>query len=106
MLPAYTLTVTELLSPVVIPATPLNAGVPLASVALFAGAVSVTTGAVVSTTNVCAALAPVLLAASTCVACAVYVPAASAGDPSIVHVPPLRVATRVCTGEPVTTEPL
>ena len=42
---------------------------------------------------------------SVCVACAVYVPSASAGEPSIVHVPPLRVAVRVCTGEPVAAAP-
>jgi hypothetical protein len=69
------------------------------------GVVRVTTGGPLIV-NVFALLVPVLPALSLCVACAVYVPAASAGEPSIVHVPPLRVATRVCTGAPPTTEPL
>ena len=70
-----------------------------------AGAAIATAGAVVSTTNVLAALVPVFPAVSACDACAVYVPSASAGEPSTVHVPPLRVAVSVWTGEPVAVAP-
>src|SRR3954451_6662005 len=54
--------------------------------------------------NVCAALVPVLAAASACVATAVYVP-----SPRVVtlvdHVAPLRVTERVRTGVPLAAVP-
>ena len=89
------------------PAAPLSVGVVSLVLELpLAGVVSVMAGGVGSTVNVCGALNPVLPAASVCWACAVYVPAASAGEPLIVHVVPLRVAVRVWTGAPATVEPL
>ena len=92
-------------SPAAIPATPLNVGVVSFVELPFAGVVSVIVGGVGSTVNVCGALKPVLFAASVCCACAVYVPAASAGEPSIVHEVPDLVATRVWTGAPDTVVP-
>jgi hypothetical protein len=64
-------TVTDALSPVRLPAAPLYVGVVSLVRVPSAGRVSVTTGAVVSTTNVFAALVPLLPAASLCVAWAV-----------------------------------
>ena len=72
-----------------------------------AGVVNVTPGAVVSMVNVFAELVPVLPAATSCVACAVYVPSGSAVA-SIVYAPvvPLRVAGCVCSSAPSVDEPV
>lgn len=51
LVPAYTLTVTLAVSPTALPALPPNVGSVVASVALLAGCVSVTFGAVVSFTS-------------------------------------------------------
>ena len=88
------------------PAVPLMAGVVSFVLAPSAGVVSEILGGVGSIVNVCGALNPVLPAPSDCCACAVYVPAPSAVVAVIVHVVPVRVALSVCTGLPLTEEPL
>ena len=77
------------------PATPLNVGVVSFVELPFAGVVSVIVGGVESTVNVCGELNPMLFAASLCSPAPCTCPAASAGEPLIVHEVPERVATRV-----------
>ena len=56
-------------------------------------------GALLSTRKVRAELVPVFPAASTCTACAVYVPSGRLLG-TIDQAPPLRVAASDCSGEP------
>src|SRR5206468_1077594 len=97
---------TVALSPARMPAVPLKVGVVSLVELPLAGVTRLTTGAVVSTTNVLSVLVPVLPAASDWEARAVYVPSGRAAESTVyAPVPPLRVAVRVWTAEPDTVEP-
>jgi hypothetical protein len=92
-------------SPVAVPAAPENVGFVTLDEDPFAGAVMVTTGAVVSTVNVLADDNPVNPDEFDCDACAVYRPAASAVVAVTDHFPADAVALSVCAGVPDTLAP-
>src|SRR5581483_4848712 len=83
------------------PAVPANAGVESLTVEPFAGAVIVTLGAAVSTTNLFTPDVPVLPAPSDCAACAEYWPSANPVDGVTDQEVPDRVADNVCTNVPL-----
>jgi hypothetical protein len=87
---------------------PEKVGVRLLVTVPFGGCASVIDGAVTSTVNVLAALEPVFPALSDWLACAVYVPSASAVVASTLYAPfsALRDAVSVCTGVPAAAEPM
>ena len=98
--PAKISIVTVVESPVALPAVPAKLGVVSVVDAPSPGTVTVTAGAVVSTTNVLGALTP--SGPSVCVwrARAVYVPSASAVASTAVHPVPVRVTLSSRTGVP------
>ena len=87
---------------------PANVGVVVVDELPFVGAVIVTVGGVVSTVHVTAGLVPVFagVVLSDCVACAVYVPSASAAASNVQVPPPLTLGVSVWMGEPVAVPPL
>src|SRR5215207_6251125 len=97
--PAQTFTVTSLESPAAVPAAPDRTGVGSVVSAPSAGLVTVTTGAVVSTVKLRAALVPLLPASSACSATTVYAPVASVGA-VVDQEPPDRVGVSVWSGAP------
>jgi hypothetical protein len=109
--PEYTFTVTEPLSPAARPPVPDTVGVADFTVAPSAGAVTETTGAVVSgtvvsTVNVTALLVPTLPAASRWLAWTVYVPSPRLDKALDQEPSAAMLAVAVCAGAPVAVEPV
>ena len=99
-------TVTEPTSPLAVPAVPLSVVGDDDSHAPLMGELTAGCGAVVSTVNVRAGLAPVFPALSLWVACAVSWPSGSPAGGTVDHDPPLSVVVHDAAGVPDAVVPL